>query len=118
LRAALAQERDSVLGPVGRKHVGAPERRRERRKPEPGPELEYPQPGHFEAGDRFGQGEAARPELRPVRKELVLVEGGFVDQLVGARRTQKRHLPSGDRERLLDQSAAYRSTGTPSGSRS
>jgi hypothetical protein len=117
-RGVGAQERDSVLGPVGRKHFGAAERRRERRKPEPRPELEHAQPAHLEAGDRFGERKAARPELRPVRKELVLVEGGFVDQLVGARRAQERELPAGDRERLFDQSAAYRSTGTPSGSRS
>ena len=113
-----AQERDSVVGPVGRKHVGAAERRRERRNSEPGPELEHPQAAHLEAGDRFCESDAARPELRPVRQELVLVEGGLVDQLVGARRAQERQLPSGDLERLLDQSAAYRSTGTPSGSRS
>ena len=32
--------------------------------------------------------EAARPELRPVRQELLLVERRLVDQLLGARRTE------------------------------
>jgi hypothetical protein len=32
--------------------------------------------------------EAARPELGPVRQELILVERSLVDQLLGARRAE------------------------------
>jgi len=65
--------------------------------------------------------ETARPELGPVRQELLLVESRLVYQLIGARRTEDLEAQSG---RELDvvfdevQSAANRSTGTPSGSRS
>ena len=66
------------------------------------------------------EGEAARPELGPVRQELLLVERGLVDQLVRARRAEDLEaLAVPELDLLLDevQSAAKRSTGTPSGSR-
>jgi len=47
--------------------------------------------------------EAARPELRPVGQELVLVERLLVDQLVGARRSQERELAARQDEPLLGQ---------------
>jgi len=64
---------------------------------------------------------AARPELGPVRQELLLVERRVVDQLVGARRTEDREAqPVSELDLVLDevQRAAKRSTGLPSGSRS
>ena len=100
------QERDRVLGPVGREHLGAAERGCEGGKPEPRAELEHAQAAHVEAGHDLGKRHAARPELRPVREELVLVEGGLVDQLVGTRRAEEAELPAGDRNPLFDQSAA------------
>ena len=66
------------------------------------------------------EGEAAWPELGPVRQELLLVERGLVDQLVGARRTEDLEAQAvPELNLLLDevQRAANRSTGTPSGSR-
>jgi hypothetical protein len=60
----------------------------------------------LEPGDDLGECDPARPELRPVRQELVLFERLLVDQLVGARRSQQRELPPGDLDALLDQSAA------------
>jgi hypothetical protein len=72
-------------------------------------------------GDVPGEREAARPELRPVRQKLVLVERRLVDQLVRARRTEyPQAQPACELDLLLDeiQRAAKRSTGLPSGSRS
>jgi hypothetical protein len=70
-------------------------------------------------GDVPRESQPARPELGPVRQELLLVEGRLVDQLVGARGTEDletQAVPEVDL--LLDeiQSAANRSTPTPSGS--
>lgn len=65
--------------------------------------------------------EAAGPELRPVRQELLLAERRLVDQLVRARRTKDPQAQLGSKlDFLLDevQRAAKRSTGLPSGSRS
>ena len=72
-------------------------------------------------GDVTCEGEAARPELGPVRQELFLVERRLVDQLVGARRTEDLETqPVPELDLLYDevQSAANKSIGTPSGSRS
>jgi len=66
------------------------------------------------------EGAAARPELGPVREELLLVERGLVDQLLGARRPEDLEaLAVPELDLLLDevQRGANRSTGTPSGSR-
>ena len=63
----------------------------------------------------------AWPELGPVRQELLLVECRLVDQLVRTRRTEDLEAQTvSELDLLLDevQSAAKRSTGTPSGSRS
>ena len=46
--------------------------------------------------------DAARPELRPVRQELLVVERRLVDQLVRARRPQQRQRGTGQFERFLD----------------
>jgi hypothetical protein len=47
------------------------------------------------------ESEAARPELGPVRQELLLVERRFVDQLLGARRPQNRDPEAGNELDLL-----------------
>jgi hypothetical protein len=76
---------------------------------------------HVAGGDVPREGEAARPELGPVRQELLLVERRLVDQLVGARRTEDLDAQAvPELDLLLDeiQSFANRSTTTPSGSRS
>ncbi len=68
-----------------------------------------------------GEREAARPELGPVRQELLLVERRLVDQLLRTWRTEDLETEAvPELDLLLDevQSAAKRSTGTPSGSRS
>jgi hypothetical protein len=56
--------------------------------------------------DVLCQRDAARPQLRPVREELLVLEERLVDQLVGARRAEQRQRLPGEVERLLDQSAA------------
>ena len=114
------QQLDRVLRPVGGEHVGAAERRGERRQPEPTAELEDLQPAQLASRDVAGKCEAARPELGPVRQELLLVERGLVDQLLRARRAEDLEAQAvPELDLLLDevQSAAKRSTGTPSGSR-
>jgi hypothetical protein len=91
----------------------------ERRQPEAAAELENAQPRQLPCGDVAGEREAARPELGPVGQELLLVERRLVDELLRARRPEDRQ---GQAPRELDllvdqvQSAANRSTGTPSGS--
>ena len=101
-----AQERDSVVGPVGREDLGPAESRSKRGQAEPSAELDDTHAVELERLDVAGEREAARPELRPVRQELLLVEGRLVDQLVCARRAQERQRPAGELELLLDQSAA------------
>ena len=115
------QQLDRVVRPVRRKDVGPPERGGERRQPEAAAELEHAQPVQLPGGDVPGEREAARPELRPVRQKLLLVERGLVDQLVRARRTEDPQAQlASELDLLLDevQRAAKRSTGLPSGSRS
>jgi len=113
-----AQERDRVLCPVGRENLGAAERGGEGRQAEAGAELEDAEAAHVDRRDVLGKGNPARPQLGPVRQELLDCERLLVDQLFGARRTEQGQRPTGENELLFDQSAANRSTGTPSGSRS
>jgi hypothetical protein len=50
-----------------------------------------------------GEREAARPQLRPVRQELVALERGLVDQLLCVRRPQNRQTqPAGELDLLFD----------------
>ena len=117
----LAQELDRILRPVRRENLGAAQRRGECGQPETAPELEYPTTGERKPGDVPRKGEPARPELGPVREELLLVERRLVDQVVGARRTEDLEPePVPELDLLLDevQRVANRSTGLPSGSRS
>jgi hypothetical protein len=111
-----AQERNGVFGPVGREDVRASKRGRERRQPEPCAELDDPLAVDIDCIDDARESDAARPQLGPVGQELVCVERRLVDQLVRARRPQKRQRLPGELELLLDQSGAYRSTPTPFGS--
>ena len=101
-----AQQRDGVRGPVRREDVAAAECGCERRQAETRAELEDPEAGQVPLADETGKCDAARPELGPVRQELVLVERRFVYQLVGARRARERHLPACELECLVDQRAA------------
>src|SRR5207237_1342612 len=90
----------------------------ERRQAQARAELEHARAGEILLRNDSGEGDPARPQLRPVRHELVLVERLLVDEVVGARRPEQCQLSPGELEGLLDQSAAKRSTGTPSGSAS
>jgi len=117
----LPQQLDRVLGPVGGQHLGATERRGQRRESEPAAKLERAQPMQVAGRQVPRESEAARPELGPVRQELLLVERRLVDQLVGTGRPEDLEAPAvPELDLLLDelQSAANRSTGMPSGSRS
>jgi len=100
------EQRDGILGPIGREHVGAAQRGRERRQAETGAELEDARAGKVAGRHVLRQRDAARPQLGPVRQELFLREDALVDQLLGARRTQQRQRPPGDEELVLDQSFA------------
>ena len=113
------QQLDRVLGPVRRQDVGGAKSGGESRQPEPAAELENPPPAELPRGDMARESKTARPELRPVRQELLLVERRLVDQLLGAGRTEDLDAQAGrELDLVLDevQSAAKRSTGTPSGS--
>ena len=113
------QQLDRFLRPVGREHLAAAERRGERRQPEAATELENPQTLQVATGDVTRESETARPELGPVRQELLLVECRLVDQLLRARRADDLEPQAGrELDLLFDevQSVAKRSTGTPSGS--
>src|SRR5262249_1585089 len=101
--------------------ICAAESRGKRRQPQAAAELEHPEASQLAPGDVAREGEPARPELGPVRHELLFVECRLVDQLFGARRTEDRKAQAGrELDLLLDevlrQSVAKRSTGTPSGS--
>ena len=115
------EQLDRLLRPVGRENLTAAERCRERRETEPAAELEHFPAAELEARYMPGESEAAGPQLRPVREELLFVERRLVDQLLGARRPEDRKAQARpELDPLLDerlrQSAAKRSTGTPSGS--
>jgi hypothetical protein len=115
-RFALARRSATASSAQSVEHLGAAERGRERWEPEPGAELEHALAAHVERRHDFGKCDPTAPELGPVRQELVVIKRILVDQLVRVRRPQQRDLPAGELERVLDQSAAYRSTPTPSGS--
>ena len=115
------QQFDRVVRPVRREHIGTAARSGERRQPEAAAELEHTQPLQVAPRHVPRERQAARPELGPVGKELLLVERRLVDQLVGAGRTEDLEpQPAPELDLLLDevQRAANRSTGLPSGSRS
>ena len=101
-----AQERDRVVGPVRREHVRAAERSGERRQAEARAELDHSLATDAQRGHDRCQRNAARPELRPVGQELILVEGVLVDQLVGVRRPQQRDGAARELEPLFDQRPA------------
>ena len=86
---------DRVLRPIRGEHLCAAQRRRERRQSQPASELEDTPPCQVAIGDVPREGEPARPELGPVRQELLLVERRLVDQLLSARRPQNRQAKAG-----------------------
>ena len=99
----LPEQLDRVLRPVRREHLGAAKRRRERRQPKPTAELEHPARAQLEARDMAGKRDSARPELGPVRQELLLVERRLVDQLLCTRRPEDRQPKAGaELDLLLD----------------
>jgi hypothetical protein len=78
-------------------------RRRERRQPETAPELQDPPAAQLAIRDMPRQGDATRPELRPIRQKLLVVECRLVDQLLCARRPQNRQASAdAEVELLLD----------------
>src|SRR5665213_1808434 len=83
------QQLDGIVCPVRREHVGANQRGRERREPEPCSELDDLRAAQLEGGNGRRERDAARPELGPVGQELLVVERFFVDQLVSAGRAQQ-----------------------------
>ena len=99
----LPEQSDRVLRPVRREHLGTTKRRRERRQPEATAELEHPTCAQLEARDMAGKRDSARPELGPVRQELLLVERRLVDQLLCTRRPEDRQPKAGaELDLLLD----------------
>jgi hypothetical protein len=90
-----AEQCNRIVGPVGGEDVGAEERRSERGQSEARAELDDALPFEVERLDGSRKHDPTRPQLGPVGQELVGVERRFVDQLVGARRTQERQRPSG-----------------------
>jgi hypothetical protein len=101
-----AQQRNGVVGPIGREDVRAAKRCRERREPESCAELDDSLAVDVERLDDARERDAARPELGPVGQELLLVERCLVDQLVRTRRAQERQRAAGELELLFDQRAA------------
>ena len=75
-------------------------------RPSPAPSSSTRRAAQVELRYDLGERDAARPELGPVRQELVLVERLLVDQLIRVRRPQERDAPPGELECLLDQSVA------------
>src|SRR4051794_1127030 len=112
-----AQQSDRVLGPVRRDHLRPTRGRNERGHSEAATELDDAQAAHLR--QRLGERERGRPQLGPVRKELVVCEGVLVDQRLRHVRAQQRELHLPDAQRLLaqpGQSSASRPTVSPGGS--
>src|SRR4051794_8973307 len=113
----LAQERDRILGPVRRDHRRPAGSRDERGDAEPAAELDEPEATHVR--QRLGERGRRRPELGPVRQELVLRERVLVDQRLGRFGAQQVELHLPDPQPLLaegSQSNASRPTVRPGGS--
>jgi aryl-alcohol dehydrogenase-like predicted oxidoreductase len=106
------EQLDGILRPVGREHVGAPERGCKRRQTKPCSELEHTRASQVERADRLGEHDPTGPELGPVRQELLLVERRLVDQLVGARRPHEDDLATRELDGFLDMLIAHASSVT------
>ena len=106
-RRVLAQQLDRVLGPVDRRHRGPARGRDERRHAEPAAELDHREPVDPRSAAR-GRARVRRPQLRPVRHELVPGEGLLVDQLLRLARPQQRELDLADTDLLLDELSEQR----------
>ena len=76
-------------------------RRHQARHAQPAAELEH---ATFDVRrERLGERPTRRPQLCPVRDELVLAEGLLVDQRVEVARPEEAQLEAGHTHRLLDQ---------------
>ena len=89
-RPRSPQELHGLGRPVRREHLGTGERRRERRQPQAAADFEHPPAVVRQADDVTGERDPARPELGPVRDELVLPEAILVDQALGVVRAGDR----------------------------
>ena len=72
-------------------------------RPEPAAELERAGAAQRAAGDRAGERERARPQLGPVRQELLALERVLVEQRLGVARPQQPQVAAVDRDHLLDE---------------
>lgn len=84
-----------VLCPVRCEDLGPAQSCRERRQTQAAPQLDDSQSAQLAGSHVAGESKSARPELGPVRQELLLVERRLVDQLLRARRTQDRQPQAG-----------------------
>ncbi len=102
LRVGL-RHRDRLRRPVGGEHAAAGERGGDARQPEAAAELERPRSLQRPAADRPRQRERARPQLGPVREELLLLERVLVEQRLGIARPQQPQVAAVERDDLLDE---------------
>jgi hypothetical protein len=90
------EQLERLLRPVGREHLPTARGRDEARDAEAAAELDDA-PAAQARRQRLGERQPGRPELRPVRQELLLREDVLVDQRLRVRRAEQRELqPAGD----------------------
>ena len=117
-RGVPLQELDRLFGPVDRRHLCSACGGDERGQPEPAAELDHAHPVE-PFRQRGDERRRRRPQLRPVRQELVVSERVLVEELLGCLRAKERERQRSDANRVLDeaaQSSASRPTVTPAGS--
>ena len=110
-RRVVAQQLDRLRRPVGREHAPARERGGEARQPEPAAQLQRARAVQRAHRDAPRQRDAARPQLRPVGQELLVLEGVLVDQRLGVARAQDAEVAAGEHDRLLDQVELWQRVG-------
>ncbi len=93
---------DAFHGPVGRTHLRAHESGCERRQAQTAPELEHALSPEVEVGDLAREHDPGRPQVGPVREELVGLEPRLVDQAVWIDRTSHDERERTDADRLVD----------------
>ena len=103
VRGIARGHRHRVGRPVGGEHAPARRGGGERGQPEPAAQLHHTPPGERAARDHARQRHRARPQLRPVRQELLLCERLLAQQRLAVARGEHEQLAPGQRDDVLDE---------------
>jgi signal transduction histidine kinase len=114
-RGVLPCQLDGVGRPVRGEHPTSGEDRRHAGKRQPAAELERAGTVQRAARHVLGERDAARPQLGPVREELLVLEGLLVEQRLAVARAQDGEVAPGEHDRLLHQVVAHAREGWQTG---